>query len=260
MRNESQLIKVSVICHQFDIGLIKFIRRLLSSGKISVRNIIVAPSADLHPLREKQISIRKEVFGASSNSQRLNMVQLIVSFLARIGIKGLILDLIEGVSKYALGFQVIRANEEWTFGDEAIYSDMAILYSFEGLLTEKILSKFHKGIINIHPAILPEFRGLDGALWAMYEKGDIGVTAYKVDKGIDTGSIIKLFKLKKINRTLPDYILELKRLKYDSYLESILMFDANIFQNVSPKISRSQNRGVMPKKDVEKLFIENVVD
>jgi len=48
------------------------------------------------------------------------------------------------------------------------------------------------GTINIHPALLPNFRGLDGPFEAIYHKvPDAGVTIHCVDSRIDTGRIIK---------------------------------------------------------------------
>ena len=47
------------------------------------------------------------------------------------------------------GYIVIeKVNSDWAFVDKRIYNDIAILYSFEGLLTEDVLLKFNKGIIN----------------------------------------------------------------------------------------------------------------
>lgn len=44
--------------------------------------------------------------------------------------------------------------------------------------------------INIHPGILPEFRGLDPVLWSLYFEKNLGATVHLMEKGIDTGDII----------------------------------------------------------------------
>jgi len=44
--------------------------------------------------------------------------------------------------------------------------------------------------INIHPGILPEFRGLDPVLWSLYFEKNLGATVHIMEKGIDTGDII----------------------------------------------------------------------
>ena len=71
------------------------------------------------------------------------------------------------------------------------------MYSYEGIISEKNLNRFKSGLINIHPAILPEYRGLDAGLWALKKNDKLGVTAYLLNKGIDTGPIIKRYFLNK---------------------------------------------------------------
>lgn len=47
------------------------------------------------------------------------------------------------------------------------------------------------GAINIHPALLPNFRGLDGPFEALYHQvKEAGVTIHKIDRNIDTGKIL----------------------------------------------------------------------
>lgn len=49
---------------------------------------------------------------------------------------------------------------------------------------------FH-GAINIHPAMLPNFRGLDGPFEAMYHQvKEAGVTIHRIDRNIDTGRVL----------------------------------------------------------------------
>lgn len=47
-----------------------------------------------------------------------------------------------------------------------------------------------KGTVNLHPGILPEFRGSDPVEWALLEDGPIGASVHLVDEGIDSGSIL----------------------------------------------------------------------
>lgn len=47
-----------------------------------------------------------------------------------------------------------------------------------------------KGLLNIHPGILPEYRGVMSTARAMAVEDDIGWTLHKVDSGIDTGRIL----------------------------------------------------------------------
>ena len=55
-----------------------------------------------------------------------------------------------------------------------------------------MLNAYKGQIINIHPALLPAYKGLDSIRRA-YEAGEkvMGVTVHYVDEGMDTGPIIK---------------------------------------------------------------------
>ena len=78
----------------------------------------------------------------------------------------------------------------------------------------------------------------------------MGVSAYLIDKGIDTGKVIKFFELKREFLSLESYISELKELKYKSYAEAILLYSSGKIENEYPIIKKDQNRGVMPVKTI----------
>lgn len=58
------------------------------------------------------------------------------------------------------------------------------------ILKQNIIESVKIGIINFHPGILPEIRGLDALKWAIYNDLPIGVTAHLIDSKIDAGRII----------------------------------------------------------------------
>lgn len=53
-----------------------------------------------------------------------------------------------------------------------------------------ILSVPSIGTINIHPGLLPKYRGQSVVAWALWKGDPVGVTAHFVDTGLDTGPII----------------------------------------------------------------------
>jgi phosphoribosylglycinamide formyltransferase-1 len=74
---------------------------------------------------------------------------------------------------------------------EAHRADLVVLAGYMQLLTEPFVARFRGRIVNVHPALLPEFPGLDAigqALAAGVE--ETGVTVHFVDEGIDTGPTI----------------------------------------------------------------------
>ena len=59
------------------------------------------------------------------------------------------------------------------------------------LVGQNIVEKFKNRIINIHPALLPSFKGKHGIKDAFdYGVKVTGVTVHFVDEGLDSGPII----------------------------------------------------------------------
>ena len=86
-----------------------------------------------------------------------------------------------------------RAARDEAMGDwiEAREADLVALAGYMQLLTEPFVARFAGRIVNIHPALLPDFPGLD-AIGQALEAGvqETGVTVHFVDEGIDTGPVI----------------------------------------------------------------------
>jgi phosphoribosylglycinamide formyltransferase-1 len=69
--------------------------------------------------------------------------------------------------------------------------EIVALAGFMRILGERLLGRFAGRIVNIHPALLPSFPGLDAQRQA-FEHGVkwTGATVHFVDAGVDTGPII----------------------------------------------------------------------
>lgn len=69
--------------------------------------------------------------------------------------------------------------------------DLVVLAGFMRLLTPTFLGAFPDRVINIHPALLPAFPGVDAQAQALaYGARITGCTVHFVDAGTDTGPII----------------------------------------------------------------------
>jgi phosphoribosylglycinamide formyltransferase-1 len=70
-------------------------------------------------------------------------------------------------------------------------AELAVLAGYMQLLAASFLTAFPAGVINVHPALLPAFPGLDAVGQAIaYGVKVFGVTVHFVDEGVDTGPVI----------------------------------------------------------------------
>lgn len=85
-----------------------------------------------------------------------------------------------------------RISRDAAMGDwvEAHHPDLVVLAGYMQLLTKPFVARFAR-IVNIHPALLPQFPGLD-AIGQALDAGvqETGVTVHFVDEGVDTGPVI----------------------------------------------------------------------
>ncbi|MEP7208895.1 MAG: formyl transferase [Casimicrobiaceae bacterium] len=60
------------------------------------------------------------------------------------------------------------------------------------LIRGDLLTRGRVGIFNLHGGLSPQYRGADCTFWALYngEPDRVGCTLHRIDRGIDTGSIV----------------------------------------------------------------------
>ncbi|MDH4226277.1 MAG: phosphoribosylglycinamide formyltransferase [Deltaproteobacteria bacterium] len=70
-------------------------------------------------------------------------------------------------------------------------AELVVLAGFMRIVTPTLINAFKNKIINIHPALLPAFPGLDVQQKAIdYGARFSGATVHFVDEGVDTGPVI----------------------------------------------------------------------
>ena len=103
---------------------------------------------------------------------------------------------------------------------------LVCLAGFMRIISPEFVKKYKNKIINIHPALLPSFPGLDAQKQAIeYGSKYSGCTVHFVDSGIDTGPIILqlVVKIRKgdTEKTLSKRILATE---HKAYPEAIRLF------------------------------------
>lgn len=75
--------------------------------------------------------------------------------------------------------------------------DLALSLYYRSVFQKSFLSVPPMGFINIHPSLLPKYRGPVPSLWALLNNEKVtGVTLNYIDEGIDTGDIIEQITFK----------------------------------------------------------------
>jgi phosphoribosylglycinamide formyltransferase 1 len=74
---------------------------------------------------------------------------------------------------------------------EEAHPDLICLAGYMRLLSPELVARYRGRILNIHPALLPKFPGLDAQRRAL-EAGEqvSGCTVHVVDEGTDTGPVV----------------------------------------------------------------------
>lgn len=80
---------------------------------------------------------------------------------------------------------------------ETFKPDLIVSVFFNQILSANVIKIPKKGVINIHPAYLPHYKGVSPVFWALRNKElTSGVSIHFVNEGIDTGGIISRKKIK----------------------------------------------------------------
>jgi methionyl-tRNA formyltransferase len=72
----------------------------------------------------------------------------------------------------------------------AMRLDYIVAVHFPYIFPPAVLRIPRRGVLNLHPALLPYNRGWHTASWAILEGTPIGATLHFMDEGVDTGDIV----------------------------------------------------------------------
>jgi len=161
-----------------------------------------------------------------------------------------------GIAKtFGIDYHVVRHNSvEARDIIEKYNLDLGIILGAR-ILKPISINPFNIGVLNMHPGILPDNRGLDNIKWAIIDNISQGVTTHLIDSEIDKGVMIEREEIKIYNDdTLIDIDLRIKHLEQKLMLTSI-----GVIKNKGIKDLKKLSDGKYNKHvpyELEKTLIE----
>lgn len=118
--------------------------------------------------------------------------------------------------------------------------DICIIAHFERIIKVDLLRIPRFGFINLHPSLLPYYRGLAPQHYPIINgEKEVGITVHYVDEGTDTGDIV----LQKHYPLAEDaYVAELHSLWMREY-KTIVVEALDLIANQAPLIKQSKEEG-----------------
>lgn len=137
----------------------------------------------------------------------------------RAGIKVALVERKDFASKEDFEAKIIQQLEENKI-------DLIVLAGFMRLLSREFVKRYKGRIINIHPALLPSFKGTEGIKDAFdYGVKVTGVTVHFVDEEMDHGPIIlqRVVKIEEAD-TLESLEAKVHKIEHQLYPEAIRLY------------------------------------
>ena len=127
-----------------------------------------------------------------------SLIKIVIVISDNFGAKGLIY-----ANKSKINNIVIKYSNRKNFEDHLLKVlnknnvDLICLAGFMKILSGKFIKKFNKTILNIHPSLLPKYKGLNTHNRAIQNKDKYsGATVHIVNDKLDSGKIILQKKVK----------------------------------------------------------------
>ena len=171
----------------------------------------------------------KSLIKYSKSKYSLIKIKLVVS--NTINAKGLIYAKKSKIKYYINNYKNIDVSEKQIFKQLSRFKiDLICLAGFMKILSEKFIKKFKKPILNIHPSLLPKYKGLNTHERVLKNNEKYsGSTVHLVTPKLDSGKIILQKKIK-VLKSDNVKILEKKILKIEHklYPEAIYKILSNL--------------------------------
>jgi len=178
------------------------------SGRGSNLKSIIDASKDLN--FSGQISV---VFSDKSDAKGME-------FAYKNNIDAISLDVNDFKNKHAFEEEILKLIEPYNL-------ELVCLAGYMKILSKKFIEKFPGRIINIHPSLLPKYKGLNTHRRAIENKETVaGCTVHYVNENVDDGEIVIQKEVKiednDTEYTLADKVLKEEHLIYPEAIKLVL--------------------------------------
>ena len=122
------------------------------------------------------------------------------------------------------------------------------------ILNKNVIDCFSSGIINFHPGVLPENRGLDNLKWAIYNNLPQGVTTHFIDENIDVG--YEIYK-ELLEVDVRDTLFDINSKLFDLQIEQLNKLIENNFdiENLKSLVTKNPSQKAVSDEIDEKIII-----
>ena len=149
---------------------------------------------------------------------------------------------------FAEGNYVDRATRDQAMADwlDEHHVEVVVCAGYMQLLDDRFVRRFRNRILNVHPALLPAFPGLDAIGQAIAHGVRVtGVTVHFVDEGVDTGPILLQRSIElKYTRPVHEVTEEIHAVEHELLPRAIeLIADGVVsFDDENPRLCRIEER------------------
>ena len=171
----------------------------------------------------------KSLINYSKKKNSLVKIMLVIS--NNTNAKGLKIANSFKIKNYAIKFKNRSIFEKQSLKLIKKYNiDMICLAGFMKIVSGNFIKKFANPILNIHPSLLPKYKGLNTHLRAIKNKDKFsGASVHKVTQRLDSGKIILQKKIKILKKdTVKSLEKKVLKIEHEIYPKAIEKFLTNL--------------------------------
>ena len=171
----------------------------------------------------------KSLINYSKKKNSLVKIMLVIS--NNTNAKGLKIANSFKIKNYAIKFKNRSIFEKQSLKLIKKYNiDMICLAGFMKIVSGNFIKKFANPILNIHPSLLPKYKGLNTHLRAIKNKDKFsGASVHKVTQKLDSGKIILQKKIKILKKdTVKSLEKKVLKIEHEIYPKAIVKFLTNL--------------------------------